>query len=288
MYEKQQSFSVVDKGARMDNAICLNSNTYHGYALDQAIQGARAAGVLYMELSAVRGYTEHVRPDMSDSEIDAILSMLRDNDIQILGMGGHSNIMTADGREEFRANLDLAQRIGAGYVVTGTGDTHDDEDVIEDEAELVEILQGLSADAASRGLAIALETHGNNYGTGVQIAALAEKVGADNFGVNYDTANVIFYGGVQPYDDLALSAGRVIGIHLKDKAGEPREWNFPAIGDGRIDFDRVFSILDESGCAAPLSIEIEFTPAGPASVDEVHAALRRSVDEVRTLLSRHP
>lgn len=267
----------------MDNALCLNSNTYHGFELADAVSGAKAAGLRFIEIAAVRGHTEHLRADMSDAEIDSALALLAENGIQPLGLSGHANIMTEDGRASFRSNIELAARIGATYIVTGTGETHDDEDVIEDEAVLVDILRDLSAAAAERGIKVALETHGNNYGTGASIRDLVTKVGSDDFGVNYDTANVIFYGDAEPYDDLRVSADRVLGIHLKDKAGDPREWNFPAIGDGYLDFGRVFEILRDTGCSAPLSIEIEFTPAGPASLDEVHSAVARSVATIGAL-----
>lgn len=275
----------VDKGAPLKNPICLNSNTYHGYLLEDAVRGARDAGIRFMEIAAVRGYTEHARSEMSDAEVAAVLVLLAENEIALLGMCGHTNIMTEQGRLSFRENLALASRLGVQYVVTGTGETHGDEAVIEDEGELVNILRSLSVTAADLGLKLAVETHGNNYGTGQQVRNLVEKVGADNFGVNYDTGNVIFYGGVQPYDDLAASAERIIGIHLKDKAGQSQEWNFPALGDGDIDFARVFDILGQTGCVAPLSIEIEFTPAGPGSVDEVHQAVARSARAARTLQS---
>lgn len=271
----------------MENPICLNSNTYHGYGLTDAVRGAREAGIHFIEIAAVRGYTEHARWEMTDAEVAEVLSLLADNDIEPLGMCGHTNIMAENGREDFRKNLDLAVRLGVKYVVTGTGETHDDEDVIEDDTELVEIVRGLAAYAAERGLKLAVETHGNNYGTGVQIKELAAKVGADNFGVNYDTANVIFYGGIQPINDLRLSADKIIGIHLKDKAGKPNDWDFPAVGTGDIDFEHVFAILAETGCVAPLSIEVEFTEAGPASVDEVHAAVATATKNTRALLASH-
>lgn len=267
----------------MDNKICLNSNTYHGFGFAEAVQGAKAAGIHFIEIAAVRGYTEHARWEMTDDEVNAMLATLRDNDIEVLGMCGHTNIMTEDGRENIRKNFGLAARLGASYVVTGTGETHGDENVIEDDAELVEILQGLSADAAKHGITLAVETHGASYATGSQIKTLIGKVGAPNFGLNYDTANVIMYGDTQPYDDLRDSADVIVGIHLKDKAGETAEWNFPAIGDGDTDFSRIFSILEETQCVAPLSIEIEFTSAGPSSVDEVHDALVRSIRVVRKL-----
>jgi L-ribulose-5-phosphate 3-epimerase len=286
MAEDDRRSASWTKEPTLDNPICLNSNTYHGYELADAVSGAREAGIHFIEVAAVRGYTEHARSDMSDVEVTELRRLLADNGIEPLGMCGHTNIMTADGREEFRNNLDLAVRLGAKYVVTGTGETHGDEHVIDDDTELVGILRELAAYAAERGLNLAVETHGNNFGTGVRVKDLAVKVGANNFGVNYDTANVIFYGDVEPYDDLRQSADRVIGIHLKDKAGDPREWNFPAVGDGDINFDRIFDILAETRCVAPLSIEVEFTSAGPASVDEVHAAVARSAEAVRTLRSK--
>ncbi|MGV8897240.1 MAG: sugar phosphate isomerase/epimerase family protein [Rhodoglobus sp.] len=267
----------------MENKICLNSNTYHGFDFTDAVRGARDAGIHFIEIAAVRGYTEHARWEMTDDEVEAMLATLRENDITILGMCGHTNIMTEDGRENLRKNLGLAARLGASYVVTGTGETHGDEHVIEDDTELVEILRELSAVAEGHGLTLAVETHGASYATGVQIKKLIGKVGAPNFKLNYDTANVIMYADTQPYDDLRESADVIVGIHLKDKAGESAEWNFPAIGDGDTDFARVFSILQETHCVAPLSIEIEFTSEGPASVDAVHDALVRSANVVRSL-----
>ncbi len=271
----------------MENVVCLNSNTYHGFTLEDAVRGAHAAGITFIEIAAVRGYTEHARHEMSDTEVADIARLLADNDIEPLGMCGHTNILTEQGRADFIANLDLAKRLGVKYVVTSTGETHDDDTVIEDDAELVVILQGLAAEAATRGLQLTVETHGNNYGTGEKVAELVRKVGAENFGITYDTANVIFYGDIQPYEDLRASAAHVFSLHLKDKAGENREWNFPAVGTGDIDFDRVFAGLSETGCDAPLSIEIEFTAAGPDSVDAVHEALATAAQNTRHLLTSH-
>lgn len=145
------------------------------------------------------------------------------------------------------------------------------------------ILKNLSAEAATRGITLCVETHGASYATGAQIKELAHKVGAPNFGINYDTANVIFYGNVMPYDDLRESADTVSWIHLKDSAGEWNEWNFPAVGDGDTDFVQVLQILRETGCTVPLSIEVEFTEKGPSSVDEVHDAVARSVRHLESL-----
>lgn len=268
----------------MENPICLNSNTYHGFSLHDAVEGAAAAGLKYIELAAVRDYTEHVMPEMSEDELASVRKLLSDNDITPLGMCGHSNIMTENGRANLVKNFDLAQSLGIKYVVTGTGETHGDENVIEDDTELVQIIRQLSAAAKERGLQLCVETHGASYATGQDIRALAERVGADNFGINYDTGNVILYANVEPYNDLAASVDRVVALHLKDKTGKWDEWNFPAIGDGDTDFSKVFEILRSANNLAPLSIEVEFTSAGPADVNEVHDAVKRSAERVRSLI----
>lgn len=261
----------------MQNLVCLNSNTYHGFSLEHAVEGARLAGIHYIELAAAQGWTEHVSADMPDSQLRSVLTLLELSSIVPIALGGHSNLTTDEGREHFRRNLHLAHRLGVDYVVTGTGETHGDETEIDDEPALAAELRSLAALAAELGLKIGIETHGANYDTGMRVAALAALVDAPNLGVVYDTGNVVFYGGVEPYEDLEASASRVIAFHLKDKAGAQSDWDFPAIGDGDLDLPRLAGILESTGCTAPLSIEIEFTPEGPSSVDEVHTALARSV-----------
>ena len=49
----------------MDRIIAVNSNCYHGYSIEEAIAGIKAAGFRYIELTATKGWTEHVFPDQS-------------------------------------------------------------------------------------------------------------------------------------------------------------------------------------------------------------------------------
>ena len=265
--------------------ICLNSNTYHGFGLAEAVHGAAAAGITSIELSAVAGWTEHVSPDLPDADLRRLLATLDDHGIRATALGGHANLTTAAGRQLFRRNLALGGRLGVDYVVTGTGETHGDEERIGDEAAFVAELAGLAAEAERAGLRIAVETHGANYPTGAAVARLVEQVGSPALGIAYDTGNTIFYGGVPPYDDLAAALPRVTGLHLKDKRGEPGEWDFPPIGTGTTDMARVLGILTSAPTDAvvPLSIEVEFTPAGPADVAEVHRAVLTSVATLRAL-----
>ena len=47
----------------MKRIIAINSNTYHGFSIEEAIAGIADAGFHYIELTCTKGWTEHVYPD---------------------------------------------------------------------------------------------------------------------------------------------------------------------------------------------------------------------------------
>ena len=110
---------------------------------------------------------------------------------------------------------------------------------------------------------------------------IVRRVGSDRVKINYDTANVIFYGGVDPVADLRACVSDVAYLHLKDKAGAADVWDFPALGKGWVDFPGIFRTLEEAGDTSPLSIEIEFTQAGPRDLAEIDQAVQDSADYLR-------
>jgi hypothetical protein len=54
------SKTTTGKRYLMTNPICLNSNSYHGFTLGEAVIGAKRAGIKLIELAGVIGWTEHV------------------------------------------------------------------------------------------------------------------------------------------------------------------------------------------------------------------------------------
>lgn len=129
-------------------------------------------------------------------------------------------------------------------------------------------------------LMLVLETHGE-HGTGKAVKEIADLVGSERVRVAYDTANVIFYGGVNPAEELEDGMDAVSYIHLKDKDGEDKEWNFPAPGKGKVDFPRLFQTLEKAGNNSPFSIEIEFTPDGAGSLEAVNQAVQDAADYLK-------
>jgi L-ribulose-5-phosphate 3-epimerase len=270
----------------MLHQLAINSNTYHGYSLEEAVKGASQAGFKQIELAAVKEHTAHVLPEMSANELKSIQDLLKDYRMKCVGIGAHSNVMRQEGIDNLLRSIDLAVQFDCPYIITATGDAHNDADIIEDEKILAKNLEPIIEKCEKLGKTLVLETHGNNYATGVSLKKLAKTL-QDRVKINYDTANVIFYGNVLPYEDLEASVDYVEFVHLKDKLGKNQEWNFPAIGDGTLDFAKIFHILTNHHYNGPISVEIEFTPEGPGSLENVHIAVKKSFDFITKTLTNN-
>ncbi|GEN46383.1 sugar phosphate isomerase/epimerase family protein [Alkalibacillus haloalkaliphilus] len=267
----------------MINQLALNTNTYHGFSLNEALKGASEAGFKQVEIAAVRDHTAHVTTDFTDADFNEVQSLLRKYDLTCVGISGHSNVMSQEGVKQLEENIDLAKVFNCDYVVTATGDSHGDSDVIDDVYKLVKNLEPVVEKCERLNKTLVVETHGNNFATGKSLLKLVEAFN-DRIKINYDTANVIFYGYQQPYEDLSESIEHVEFIHLKDKQGPDYEFNFPAIGDGYLDYNRLFNILSKANYKGPVSVELEFTPDGPGGIEDVNSAVKRSYDYLNQLL----
>ena len=96
--------------------------------------------------------------------------------------------------------------------------------------------------------------------TPVTMLRCFEKVGTDNLGVNLDTANVILYGRANPVDALDVFGKYVRNIHAKDGKYPTNGHDLgeeTRIGEGKVDFNRLFERLHEIGYDSYITIERE-------------------------------
>lgn len=266
----------------MQRTIIVNSNCYHGHDIFRAIDGIKKAGFRNIELTCTKGWTEHVFPTHSFKEIQKVKDYLEKNDISVIGFSGHCNLMDEERLEDFIDNIDLAAFFKARYIVSSVGEAHlkDKKEVGDD--DLVKNLNTLLPYLEKYNLILVIEVHGE-HGRASRIKEITKKVNSDRVKICYDTANAIFYGGVEGCEDLEAAVDEVRYLHIKDKKGDPKEWNFPALGEGYVDFPALFDVLDRNNNDSPLSIEIEFTEKGSESAEEVDAALVQSARYLKGL-----
>ena len=270
----------------MADRLAVSTNSYHSYTFEEALAGIAGAGYTSVELSSVPGWTEHVLRDSTDADLDRVRAQLAAAGLDAISMSGHSDLASEEGIASFRKALRIAGYLGIRYITTSTGG-HDDSSSgsVEDQRrEFLTRFGPLADEAAAAGIDICLETHGGLSSTGAKTAELVQAIGKPNVGINYDTANVIFYGDVRPEEDILAAAPFVTHLHLKDKAGGDHDWNFPAIGTGNVDFAKVFTALDSVGFAGPVSVELEFQGEPWPPLDDVQSALGSSRHFIRQYL----
>ena len=94
------------------------------------------------------------------------------------------------------------QFFGCQYIVSSIGEAHLANKAVADDDEVARCVASLIPMLEENNLILVLETHGKEHGTGEKLARIVRKIGSPRVKLNYDTANVIFYGGVDPVQDL--------------------------------------------------------------------------------------
>ena len=264
----------------MKRIVGVNSNCYHGYSIEEAVRGAAEAGFHYMELTATKGWTEHVFPDQSFERLCPGKDLLREYDMVPFSMSGHCSLMDRSRMKDFIANIRLAAFFNCQYIVSSIGEAHLADGASASNETVAEHIRTFLPFLEEYGLELVLEVHGE-HGSGGILKEIVSLVDSPRVKINYDTANAIFYGDVDVVKDLAGCLDQVSYMHLKDKAGERKEWNFPALGEGYVDFPQIFELLKKEGNNCPFSVEIEFTQAGPKDLAEINRAVKTSAEYLK-------
>jgi L-ribulose-5-phosphate 3-epimerase len=265
---------------RYKNRLGGHTNSYHTYSLEEALEGIAAAGFKFVELTAVRGWTEHVPLEADAKTLGGIQRLMNQLGLIPISLSGHSDLTTKDGLDLGLTALRICEQMGIDIMNTAIGGHYSEQ---EDEEAFMGNIHQLADAAAARNIRLGIEIHGEITKTGKAAMQVLQRIGRENVLINYDTANVEFYGGMKAVDDLPEALPKLVHCHLKDKRGEGRVWDFPAIGEGHVDFARVLDILAKGGFGGPMSVEIEFDGKEWPPLAEVNRAMKTSYNKLVAL-----
>jgi L-ribulose-5-phosphate 3-epimerase len=265
---------------KMKNRLGGHTNSYHTYGLEEALEGIASAGFHFVELSAVRGWTEHVPLDADAKTLGKVQRMMHKLNLVPVSLSGHSDLTTKEGLQDGLRALDLCERLGIDIMNTAIGGHYSEQ---EDEAGFMANINQLASYAADRDIMIGIEIHGDITGTGQKAVPVIKKINCPNVRINYDTANCEFWGGAEAEDDLPYALPYLVHVHLKDTVGGYRKWNFPAIGKGHVNFKKLLGMFKRGGYAGPFTVEIEFKGEPWPPLASVNKAMKQSYKHLASL-----
>ena len=273
---------LVERWCSKVRQVGICSNDYHGFNTFDALEGMASAGFHNVELSATEGWTRHVSPQDSFEQLETVRNKMDELGLKPFSMAGHCNLMDPERLKDFILNIKLAHFFGCRYIVSSVGEAHLKEKVHTGSEKAAENIKQLIPYLEKYNMKLSLETHGVHAG-GRQMLDIVTRVDSPLVGIAYDTANVIFYSGLRPEQDISTCIDYVNYIHVKDKAGADKEWNFPAPGKGGINFPAIIKMLDAADNDCPLMVEIEYTENGAGSLAQADQAVRDAAEYLKGL-----
>ena len=138
--------------------------------------------------------------------------------------------------------------------------------------------------AAARDVVVVMETHPDLVTNAAVATASMQAIDHPHIRVNFDTANVSYYTeGATAVGELQSMLPWVGAVHLKDYGGGFKQWSFPTLGKGIVDFPKVVETLQAVGYDGPYTMELEgtkgltFDEAGRLAYVADSAAYLRSI-----------
>ncbi len=221
-----------------DNILSCRPGSYQKFA-DGMYKHLASIGVKYVEIT-------------QPGDIRGELEKLKANGLAVGSMEGDIKLDAHDAIERFKPQVEAAVKLGAKILYLSLHGIEGREEVTYSR------IRRLGDLAAAAGLTITLETHPSLITNGEVGLNTMQKVNHPNVRVNWDTANVYYYNqGIDGIAELKKLIKFVRTVHLKETRGKFQTWDFPALGEGIVDFKEVFRLVNEQGVNGPFTIEIE-------------------------------
>lgn len=218
------------------------------------------------------------RPD----QVEIMRKRLAEHGLTAVVLRGDADLSLPSGVDRLAEQLATCETMGVRYLFLSVKRREVEKSVI------YERLRQAGDIARRHGVIIALETHPDLGTNGTVQRETMEQVHHPNVRVNFDTGNIHYYNrDTDAPAELRKIMEHVATVEVKDHRGGCGTWDFPALGQGQVDFPAVLRILREHGYRGPVTIEIEGLQGVRRNQKEIEkdiadsAAYLRSLDKFR-------
>ncbi|MFB5562417.1 sugar phosphate isomerase/epimerase family protein [Bacillus cereus] len=234
----------------MDRKLGMFLNTKH-IEVNEGIQKAREWDLEYIQLYAMNPTFNLA--NISKIQWNTLKENLSFNEIQVPSLAisfGENGIIGTEADcaiESFKYITDKGLRLGANIVTAHIGKIPDDENS-EYYDKMLRICNEIGELAFKFGGFFAIETGSEKA---IVLKRFLETANSKGLAVNFDPANLISDVNENPGEGLLLLKDYIVQTHIKDckevKSDRSTKYIEVAVGNGEVDFDIFFKVLDKIG-----------------------------------------
>jgi sugar phosphate isomerase/epimerase len=195
-----------------------------------------------------------------------------------LVLRGQADLGQPGSVDDLARQLAVCEKMGVHYMFLSPKHTGVDKETA------CQRLRSAGEVARRHDVVIALETHPDLGTNGLVHLETMKRINHPNVRVNFDTGNITYYNrGADVVAELRTIIDYVATVELKDHGGKPFTWDFPALGQGKIDFPGVLEVLKAHHFSGPITIEVEGVEGKIWNEDQTKKAVADSVAYLRKL-----
>jgi len=275
----------------MGKIIAISTTAYDGYSIEVALEQISTLDCKYVEPAAITGIIEHIKPEnFNDNYVLYLKNILHKYDLASISFSGHVNLTDEDIIPVFKKRMDFAKKIGAEIINTNAGPKEKSVIFYRNIATIAKYAKDLD-------ITVALEPHGDIINSGKESKQVIERIESNYIKINYDFANVLYYsdGKIRPEDDFRYILEYTAHLHIKDILLSGDVWSFTQIGQGIINYERVFETLKNGKYEVPMSVELPLRLSGKGDnslqksatipqIKEINRIVKGSLEYIKTLI----
>lgn len=274
---------------------------FDGYDVAVAIKEIGKIGFDGIELGFIEGYVGNFSDELfGDESARTVEAVLRSTGLSCSAVSGHIDLACDDAIERAALRLRFAAQVGSPRLITNAAVRSNGEAFFRN-------MESIIREAERSKVIVCLENPGNGIENviddGLSAVGVLKRIGHPLVRMNYDFANTASHAPAsstahfQTEQDFRHILPWLEQLHLKDVRRTPGgDFEYPALGEGCIDFRTVFLTLAERAARPNLSLEIPvrlrrhpdgspYRLPGPVAIEKIIGVLGRSFDYVQSLFA---
>lgn len=276
---------------KYSDIIAVSTSSYAGYSLPVALEHIAKCGFKQVEIAATSGQVEHVSEgDFNEKGANRIIQHLRDAGLRNTAFSGHIFLSDHDAVERFEPRMDFAKAIGASIINTKAGPVGQKDQFYRNVEDLIKYADKIN-------IKIGLETSNDMIKNAQDALKIIRYFSCPYLVLTYDCGNIFVAGGGKI--DPAIEFDRIFmdidHVHIKEVTREGNMWVMTTVGQGTINYEKIFKVMRQNKKIISISIELPFCIKmhekkveileGYRQLDEIDRILKDSLNYVRNRLN---